>query len=127
MGQRSVQEAGGKRPWRQSINGTTVSSRVRWQASKLRTGDGPVHPDPAGPAATIRLPDPARCDGSEVRLGVGSILVEVIPIPKTRNPREFRMSSVTRVGATLDDLYRVEGKAELINGTIVHFTRCAGR
>jgi len=31
------------------------------------------------------------------------------------------MSSVTRVAATLDDLYRVEGKAELINGRIVHF------
>jgi Uma2 family endonuclease len=31
------------------------------------------------------------------------------------------MSSVTRAGATLDDLYRVDGKAELINGRIVHF------
>jgi len=30
------------------------------------------------------------------------------------------MSSRTRVAATLDDLYRVEGKAELINGRIVH-------
>ncbi len=29
------------------------------------------------------------------------------------------MSSVTRVAATLDDLYRVEGKAELIAGRIV--------
>jgi Uma2 family endonuclease len=31
------------------------------------------------------------------------------------------MSSVSAVTATLDDLYRVEGKAELINGRIVHF------
>ena len=30
------------------------------------------------------------------------------------------MSSATRVAATLDDLYRVEGKAELIAGRIVH-------
>ena len=30
------------------------------------------------------------------------------------------MSSVTPVAATLDDLYRVEGRAELINGRIVH-------
>ena len=30
------------------------------------------------------------------------------------------MSSVTRVAETLDDLYRVKGKAELINGRIVH-------
>ena len=30
------------------------------------------------------------------------------------------MSSATRVDATLDDLYRVEGKAELIKGRIVH-------
>jgi Uma2 family endonuclease len=30
------------------------------------------------------------------------------------------MSSVTRTSATLDDLYRVEGKAELIGGRIVH-------
>ncbi len=30
------------------------------------------------------------------------------------------MSSATRVAATLDDLYRVEGKAELIGGRIVH-------
>jgi Uma2 family endonuclease len=30
------------------------------------------------------------------------------------------MSSVTRTAETLDDLYRVEGKAELINGRIVH-------
>src|SRR5690242_299759 len=32
-----------------------------------------------------------------------------------------RMSSATQVAATLDDLYRVEGKAELINGRIVRF------
>ena len=32
------------------------------------------------------------------------------------------MSSVTRTAATLDDLYRVEGKAELIAGRIVRFT-----
>jgi len=31
-----------------------------------------------------------------------------------------RMSSVTQAKATLDDLHRVEGKAELISGTIVH-------
>src|SRR4051794_27366739 len=31
------------------------------------------------------------------------------------------MTSATHVAATLDDLYRVEGKAELINGRIVHF------
>jgi len=31
------------------------------------------------------------------------------------------MSSVTGIAATLDDLYRVEGKAELINGRIVQF------
>ena len=31
------------------------------------------------------------------------------------------MSSVTGVSATLDDLCRVEGKAELINGRIIHF------
>ena len=31
----------------------------------------------------------------------------------------FRMSSVTQTAATLDDLYRVEGKAELIAGRIV--------
>jgi Uma2 family endonuclease len=31
-----------------------------------------------------------------------------------------RMSSTTQVAATIDDLYRVEGKAELINGRIVH-------
>ena len=30
------------------------------------------------------------------------------------------MSPATRVAATLDDLYRVEGKAELIGGRIVH-------
>ena len=30
------------------------------------------------------------------------------------------MSSATQVAATLDDLYRVEGKAELIGGRIVH-------
>ncbi len=30
------------------------------------------------------------------------------------------MSSATQVAATLDDLYRVEGKAELIAGRIVH-------
>jgi Uma2 family endonuclease len=30
------------------------------------------------------------------------------------------MSSVTQAKATLDDLYRVEGKAELISGRIVH-------
>jgi Uma2 family endonuclease len=30
------------------------------------------------------------------------------------------MSSATRARATLDDLYRVEGKAELIGGRIVH-------
>ena len=29
------------------------------------------------------------------------------------------MSSGTRIAATLDDLYRVEGKAELIAGRIV--------
>src|SRR3954447_24056016 len=32
---------------------------------------------------------------------------------------EFRMSSGPQVAATLDDLYRVEGKAELIGGGIV--------
>ena len=31
------------------------------------------------------------------------------------------MSSVTQTATTLDDLYRVEGKAELIAGRIVHF------
>jgi Uma2 family endonuclease len=31
------------------------------------------------------------------------------------------MASATETRATLDDLYRVEGKAELINGRIVHF------
>jgi len=31
------------------------------------------------------------------------------------------MASVTESAATLDDLYRVEGKAELIAGRIVHF------
>jgi Uma2 family endonuclease len=31
-----------------------------------------------------------------------------------------RMSSVTQAKATLDDLHRVEGKAELISGRIVH-------
>jgi Uma2 family endonuclease len=31
------------------------------------------------------------------------------------------MSSATQAAATLDDLYGVEGKAELINGRIVHF------
>ena len=31
------------------------------------------------------------------------------------------MSSATQAAATLDDLYRVDGKAELINGRIVHF------
>ncbi len=31
------------------------------------------------------------------------------------------MSSVTGAAATLDDLYRIGGKAELINGRIVHF------
>src|SRR3954463_14568496 len=31
------------------------------------------------------------------------------------------MSSTTQAAATLDDLYRVEGKAELIKGRIVHF------
>jgi Uma2 family endonuclease len=30
------------------------------------------------------------------------------------------MSSGTRVAATLEDLYRVQGKAELISGRIVH-------
>ncbi|MGH2031955.1 Uma2 family endonuclease, partial [Acinetobacter baumannii] len=34
---------------------------------------------------------------------------------------EFRMASGTQTTATLDDLYRVEGKAELIAGRIVHF------
>jgi Uma2 family endonuclease len=32
----------------------------------------------------------------------------------------FRMASVTQTAATLDDLQRVEGKAELIAGRIVH-------
>src|SRR4051812_28825119 len=41
---------------------------------------------------------------------------------RKRNTRgDSAMSSVTRVAATLDDLYRVEGKAELIHGRIVHF------
>jgi Uma2 family endonuclease len=31
------------------------------------------------------------------------------------------MSSVTQTAATIDDLYRVEGKAELIAGRIVHY------
>jgi Uma2 family endonuclease len=31
------------------------------------------------------------------------------------------MSPATEVAATLDDLYSVEGKAELINGKIIHF------
>lgn len=31
------------------------------------------------------------------------------------------MASATRVAATLDDLYRVEGKAELVAGRIAHF------
>jgi Uma2 family endonuclease len=44
---------------------------------------------------------------------------DVISIPKMKNRRGFRMSSATRVTATLDDLYRTEGKAELINGRIV--------
>jgi Uma2 family endonuclease len=30
------------------------------------------------------------------------------------------MSSATQIAATLDDLYRVEGKAELIGGRIIH-------
>jgi Uma2 family endonuclease len=34
-------------------------------------------------------------------------------------PQEFSMSSAPQVAATLDDLYRVEGKAELIGGRIV--------
>jgi Uma2 family endonuclease len=34
--------------------------------------------------------------------------------------QEDCMSSVSRSSATLDDLYRVEGKAELIGGRIVH-------
>jgi Uma2 family endonuclease len=33
---------------------------------------------------------------------------------------EFRMSSVPQTAASLDDLHRVEGKAELIAGRIVH-------
>jgi Uma2 family endonuclease len=52
---------------------------------------------------------------------VESILVRSLPIAKTRTRREFRMSFITQAAATLDDLYRVEGKAELIKGRIVHF------
>src|SRR6516165_3601897 len=37
----------------------------------------------------------------------------------TRNLGESRMSSGPQLAATLDDLYRVEGKAELIGGRIV--------
>src|SRR5947209_19288074 len=43
-------------------------------------------------------------------------LVEI----ETPSRQGFRMSSVTRAVATLDDLARVEGKAELIAGRIVH-------
>jgi Uma2 family endonuclease len=42
-------------------------------------------------------------------------------IPVTGTDEEFRMASGTQTIATLDDLYRVEGKAELIAGRIVHF------
>lgn len=35
--------------------------------------------------------------------------------------RELCMSSATGVAATLDDLYRVEGKAELVSGKIIQF------
>jgi Uma2 family endonuclease len=48
--------------------------------------------------------------------------VEVAPIVEIeKTGARFRMSSVSGDLATLDDLYRVEGKAELINGRIVHF------
>jgi Uma2 family endonuclease len=39
--------------------------------------------------------------------------------PRTDNQREFQMSSSTQTAATLDDLHRAEGKAELIAGRIV--------
>ena len=44
-----------------------------------------------------------------------------LPIPVTSTRRRIRMSSATRVAATLDDLFRVTSKAELIAGRIVHF------
>ena len=39
---------------------------------------------------------------------------------QAENQEGPRMSSVTQAKATLDDLHRVEGKAELISGRIVH-------
>src|SRR5438105_1027219 len=37
-----------------------------------------------------------------------------------KEQRGFRMTTNTEATATLEDLYRVEGKAELIGGRIVH-------
>jgi hypothetical protein len=37
--------------------------------------------------------------------------------------QEIRMSSAIQTAATLDDLYRVKGKAELISGMIVPLGR----
>jgi Uma2 family endonuclease len=53
-------------------------------------------------------------------------LVVEAAISETGDPSEIRMPSATQVAATLDDLYRTEGKAELIAGRIVHFM-AAGR
>jgi Uma2 family endonuclease len=46
-------------------------------------------------------------------------LIEEALFPEPKSLRRFRMSPATQVAATLDDLYRVEGKAELIAGRIV--------
>jgi Uma2 family endonuclease len=47
------------------------------------------------------------------------MLLQILETGGSQHLGEFRMSSAPQAAATLDDLYRVEGKAELIGGRIV--------
>ena len=54
-------------------------------------------------------------------LAVVPVLVDLGIIATSSRIEDYPMAPVTQVPATLDDLYRVDGKAELIGGRIVRF------
>src|SRR4051794_26595580 len=78
------------------------------------TGDGP---HPAARARSESHPG-VRC--RDARPMVGSSVLGSFASQGRGSGRGSAMSSEIQAAATLDDLYRVEGKAELIGGRIVH-------
>src|SRR5258708_2278365 len=74
-------------------------------------------------AALARRKPSAIADATYHRGSNGRSLVESLFCrtlsPANKSRQEFHMSSVNQTAATIDDLHRVEGKAELIAGRIV--------